>query len=113
MNLLNETIETLHEYGKSPEDVVWCGSQEFGWFPFDVFKKLADKEYDDDYGSSKVAVDLLIVGNDFWLERAEYDGKEWWNFKTIPEKPNKRAIPKVIVDDRSMWESISAMQKKK
>ena len=34
-------------------------------------------------------MDLLIVGKDFWLERVEYDGSEWWEFKTMPREPEE------------------------
>jgi len=36
--------------------------------------------------------DLYVVGEDWWLERGEYDGSEWWEFKRLPECP-PRAIP--------------------
>ena len=29
----------------------------------------------------------VAVGDNWWLERAEYDGSEWWEFKTIPKEP--------------------------
>lgn len=32
---------------------------------------------------------LTLVGEDFWLERKEYDGQEWWEYKTTPIKPEK------------------------
>lgn len=32
MNLLQETIEVMNEYGKAPEDVRWVGGDAFwGW----------------------------------------------------------------------------------
>lgn len=34
--------------------------------------------------AQEVAHDLKIVGDDWWLERSEYDGAERWNFKTLP-----------------------------
>jgi hypothetical protein len=40
-NLLEETLKVLHENGKSEEDVMWCGSEEFGWFTWEDFKELA------------------------------------------------------------------------
>jgi hypothetical protein len=30
---------------------------------------------------------LEIVGDDWWLERHEYDGAEWWEYKTKPSMP--------------------------
>lgn len=32
------------------------------------------------YGAQEVAKDLVLIGDDFWMERAEYDGSEWWEF---------------------------------
>ena len=86
INLKNETISVLNKNGKTVEDIVWCGGDSIE-IPIDLFWKLADKEYDSGFGGSEVAVDLVIVGKDFWLERHEYDGSEWWEFKTIPIRP--------------------------
>jgi hypothetical protein len=69
MNLLNETLEKLKDYGKTPKDILWVGSPEFGWFSWDEFTQIADLEYDDGFGASEVAEDLVVVGNDWWLER--------------------------------------------
>ena len=41
-------------------------------------------EYDDGYGITEVNMGLKLVGKDFWLERHEYDGSEWWEYKTLP-----------------------------
>ena len=51
--------------------------------------KLADVEYDDGFGGQTVAKDLLVVGDGWWLERNEYDGSEWWEFRRPPQKPDK------------------------
>lgn len=39
------------------------------------------------YGWPEIPKDLVVVGDNWWLERAEYDGSEWWEFKTIPKEP--------------------------
>ena len=96
-NLLKETIEVLRENGKSEEDVLWCGSEEFGWFTWEDFKELADFEYCNDYGLQEIASDLLVVGKDFWLERHQYDGAEWWEFKTLPKKPKNYRKPRSLI----------------
>jgi hypothetical protein len=84
MNLYDETVEKLEAHGKSFNDVVAiCGNsfqiskEEFAW--------LSRTEYDNDYGAPEVATDLVIIGADWWLERNEYDGSEWWDFKQMPE----------------------------
>lgn len=85
-NLLEETLSVLTRNGKTESDVLWVGSREVK-ISWDNFVKLADVEYDDGFGTQEVATDLLIVGDGWWLERLEYDGSEWWSFKTTPEEP--------------------------
>lgn len=112
MNLLEETKVVLNEHDKTLIDIEWCGSEEFGWFSVELFEELADKKYNDGYGSPAVVQDLLLTGKDFWLERYEYDGKEWWEYKTTPLKPKKESTPSVIVDDDFMWVSLKEANKK-
>lgn len=99
-NLLAETLEIMKIHNKSPIDVRWVGvldpaylrviriGEEFvgSW---DDFQKWADFEYNDGYGGAEVNAHLHIVGDNWWLERGEYDGSEWWEFKTLPLKPNE------------------------
>lgn len=87
MNLLKETVKVLNEHGKSLDDIIWIGSKDCE-IDKDQFIKFANKEYDRGYGLIEVAEDLVIVGKDWWLERHEYDGSEWWEYKRLPIKPN-------------------------
>ena len=101
-NLLEETISELDAYGKTGEDVLWVGRNYTKWdknyknpqqivykSTWEDFCLKADFEYDAGYGSPEIPMDLIIVGKDFWLERYEYDGSEWWEFKTFPEEPTE------------------------
>lgn len=92
-NLLVETIEALRKHGKTPEDVQWIGTPErcFNWMGFEMLAK--DFKYDAGLGSAEVNSALLVVGEDWWLERGEYDGAEWWSFKCIPELPKVAGLP--------------------
>lgn len=87
MNLREETLETLKAYNKTVEDIrfICSGNRNI---PIDLFFIKANKEYDDGYGGAEVDMALQIVGDDWWLERGEYDGSEWWEFKTMPKKPD-------------------------
>ena len=87
INLLKETLEVLLENGKSEQDVRWVGVPEVGSMSWEEFKQLADKHYDDGYGAENVNSKLVVVGDDWWLERHSYDGAEWWEFKILPKKP--------------------------
>lgn len=82
-NLLKETIATLENNNKSEEDVVAVISStcKITWL---MFKKRSDFNYNNGYGINEIPQDLKIVGEGFWLERGEYDGSEWWEFKCMP-----------------------------
>lgn len=97
INLLKETMEILKEHNKTFKDVRWIGGDDFT-ISVESFKVLADKEYDNSYGSPEIATDLKVVGDDWWLERSEYDGSEWWEFKTMPARPRKERKIHTLVD---------------
>lgn len=87
VNLLQETLDVLREHKKTPKDVLWVGTRDAigGW---EDFYANADFDYDGGYGWQEVNLDLKIVGTGWWLERGEYDGSEWWAFKTQPIPPS-------------------------
>ena len=93
--MLKETLEALWQHGKKSSDVKWCGTEN-GWCTWDEFAAVADVEYDSGYSASKVAKDLVIVCEDWWLERREYDGSSWWEFKTLPVKPKAHRVPQAV-----------------
>jgi len=97
MNLLKETRDILQVEGHAPSDIVWIGTEKWGWFTWEEFSSVANVEYHDGYGSACVPMGLLVVGEDWWLERGEYDGSEWWEYKTLPKKPEHHKKPSVIV----------------
>ncbi len=85
LNFLTETIGTLTSQNLGPNDVRWVGTRN-GLFvvTWEEFAKFADVEYDDGFGGEEIPLELVVVGDDWWLERHEYDGSEWWEFKTKP-----------------------------
>jgi hypothetical protein len=99
MNLLTETVEKIKEFNKKPEDVLWVGAEEFGHFTWSDFAELANQEYDEGYGGNEVPMDLVVVGDGWWLERHEYDGSEWWEIKSQPKKPEKYRKPTTLFYD--------------
>ena len=88
-NFLEETIEDLKLNGKTPEDVLWVGSGE-NCFSWQHFEKIANFIYD---GLSGITIneDLLIVGQDWWIERHQCGMCEWWEFKTLPSKQENQS----------------------
>lgn len=98
VNLLKETIEVLNENNKQESDVLWVGRNYYNWekdeqvtykSTWDDFCNRSDFYYDNGYGCEEIPIDLIVVGNDFWLERHNYDGAEWWEFKSMPIVPNE------------------------
>ena len=43
-------------------------------------EKLNGEEYDNDFGTQKL-FGLILMKDNSWFERAEYDGSEWWEYK--------------------------------
>lgn len=86
MNLLAETIEILAQNGKTPDDVRWVGNATMKT-TWEQFAQVADVKYNSGFGASEVATDLVIVGDDWWMSRGEYDGSEWWDFHCKPTEP--------------------------
>jgi hypothetical protein len=95
-NLWIETNCDLEDHGKTFDDVLWIGCPDFK-ISKDDFKRLADVEYDSGYGAPEVAEDLLIVGDGWWMERGDYDGAEWWNWKEPPKEPEETRVVSTLV----------------
>jgi hypothetical protein len=95
-NLLKETVAILQEHKLTPNDVLWIGNRT-EYTDWNNFAKIADVEYDAGFGGAEVATDLIIVGKSWWLERHEYDGSEWWEYKEQPVKPQSKVeLHKII-----------------
>ena len=88
-NLLKETIDILREYNKSLDDVKWFGWSD-GYIPLERIKKILNVKYYSGFGVVEISPTLIICGEDWWLERNEYDGAEWWEYKEQPTKPKQQ-----------------------
>lgn len=106
MTLLEETKEELTNFKKKPADVKWVGSSDYGWMTWEEFEKVSDFEYVNGFGSAHIAEDLVIVGTDWWLERCEYDGSEWWDFKKLHRKPKEHCPNMKVGGEDVMWEDL-------
>lgn len=84
-NLWDETVRKLASLDLDfDKDVIQVQVAE-GYINKELFKMMAmATNYDAGYGSAEIREDLLIVGTDWWLERDEYDGSEWWTFCMMP-----------------------------
>jgi hypothetical protein len=111
INLLQETIKAIYTSGYILQDVAFIGSPETGhrctWLEF---QKLADIEYDEDFGLQNVARDLVIAFTDgARLERADYDGQESWKHIKPFRMPDQAHPIKTLVrseGDKSFYAKI-------
>lgn len=99
-NLLEETTEVLQQYNLTPRDIRWVSATLYHpdyttttctGTAGDFLAAALLYNYDSGYGGQEVNDSLLIVGDDWWLERHDYDGSEWWEFKQMPTLPAKAA----------------------
>lgn len=96
-NLYSETVEILAENGKSTADILFVVAEDQKWprerstkvkIEKDCFLLLAaNTNYDAGYGGNEIDDSLEVVGADFWLERHESAGAEWWEYKEMPKEP--------------------------
>jgi hypothetical protein len=107
-NLLEETKDKLMNCQKMLKDVLWVGiddgTEAITW---DEFAKMADFNYDDDYGKINIRLDLVVVGKGWWMERHEYDGSEWWEFKEHPKlQSNHKKLTRIKTtpDEQHIYE---------
>lgn len=90
MNLYKEVIEELKDHDKTVQDIVFVAGDN-KLIPVDEFMEYARNfNYNAGFGSEYVNLSLIIVGDNWWLERHEYNGAEWFEFKTIPVKPTEK-----------------------
>lgn len=97
INLYTETTEALEEQKLTWDDVLWIGMR-YEYFneesdrveiPKEVFiEQSKNTNYNNGYGRAEINLSLIIVGDNWWLERGEYDGSEWWDYKKMPVKPS-------------------------
>lgn len=86
MNLYVETTEELECQGYTWEDVAWMGREDTNLLIWpENFETVLDIEYDGGFGCQEIIYDLVIKMKDgTWFERNEYDGSEWWAYRTPP-----------------------------
>ena len=104
--LLEETKVKLKQHGKTLKDVEWIGTADGsekieGLYEF---MKMADFDYNNGFGAIVIRPDLVVVGKGWWLERHEYIGCEWWEYKEQPklqENPKKLSRLRATSEERA------------
>jgi hypothetical protein len=55
---------------------------------YEKFFEELDFNYDSGYGGQEL-FGTVWMEDGTWIERGEYDGSEWWNYKSLPTIPNE------------------------
>lgn len=98
-NLLEETLATMQANQRTPADVRWVGSCGGDYaVSWEDFAQMADRDYDAGYGFCEVVPDLVVVGDDWWMQRHEYAGKEWWQFNTPPHLNAGESFARIFIE---------------
>jgi len=56
------------------------------------FLTKLDFGYDSGYGGQELLGTIWLIEESTWLERGEYDGSEWWEYKKCPQVPDELKI---------------------
>ena len=106
-NLWEETTRMLAAHGKTFENVEYVQGSGFG-ITKENFERVAKKsKYYSGFGAPEVADDLVVVGDNWWLERHEYDGSEWWEYKEKPKQISE--IKEVSHLAGGMWNKLAEL----
>ena len=55
---------------------------------YEAFLAKLDFKYDTGYGMQEVDGRVWLMEEGAWLERGEYDGSEWWEYRKCPQIPS-------------------------
>jgi hypothetical protein len=75
------------EYVKNKMDINLREGHSIG--EYEEFLHKLDFEYDNGYGGQVLHGTVWLTEENTWLERGEYDGSEWWEYKECPQIPDK------------------------
>lgn len=89
VNLKRETEMKLREHGKGVDDIVWLGEVDKYRVSNRHMLNYLDVEYNNDYTGYQIPHSLVVVGEDWWLERVAEISYEEWIFKTLPQPPKE------------------------
>lgn len=68
---------------------IQVGGKKIDWEKLKDALVLDSTLYDDRYGEQEFAGWITFKDSDIWLERKEYDGKEWWEAISKPTLKEK------------------------
>jgi len=86
-NLLQTIIDELQMYDKTIADIKWIGCRDYIIDKADFLDIASQHTFILDLPANLVPEDLIIAGEDWWLERFHSEQRENWVFKQYPTRP--------------------------
>lgn len=83
-------------------------------FDLEKFEKELDFEYDNGFGGQCV-YGYVSFYDGTWIERHEYDGSEWWEYKSTPKTSEKNGLIINTLDEDKwymQYDIIESIEKK-
>ena len=56
---------------------------------YEEFLQKLNFEYDAGYGGQELHGMIWLKEENTWMERGEYDGSEWWEYRKCPKVPDE------------------------
>jgi len=98
--LLNELKDILKEHNLSLKDIKWVGTRK-NRIKKKQFLSLSDFKYNS--STKTLCSNLIIVGNDWWIEKIEPEYYDHWDayleFRKFPRKPKSIISVKKLYGD--------------
>lgn len=89
-NAYDELMQDLKFIGKTTDNILWATLGGYEIPLKNYLNTMKTINYNSGYGSAEFDEDAIVMFDDgSWLERAEYDGSEWWVHKEVPARPRR------------------------
>ncbi len=115
INFKKETLKAIKDSDHKIEDVMFVGSYNGKYrMNIDKFLEKSDFKYDNGYGASEIAVDLIVYFYDkSHLSRWEYDGSEGWKYNKALDykKTDDYTDFNILGGDKFMWQTVKEINK--
>lgn len=106
-NLWEETMRMLVAHEKTFENVEYIQGSNFGITKENFERVAKESKYYSGFGAAEVAEDLVVVGDNWWIERHEYDGNEWWEYKEKPKQISEIKEVSCLAD--GVWNTLAEL----
>lgn len=99
-NLAEETVSVLKVDGYEPSDISFITLYDEGINIGEFFAYAKRTLYYAGYGHAEIPPFVIMMADNSWYERREYDGKEWWHHVTAPCRPTEW----VHIEELATWQ---------